>query len=104
MHVKTPDLYFNFGTFQRDGEFRNYNALRLNRYGDLGTRYLQRLAELIPNGRVEQHENPFLVTVRQGSRPVPASVVLANRAPWLALLADVRKEMLASDSTGTGEA
>lgn len=104
LHVKTPDLYFNFGTFQRDGEFRNYNALRLNRYGDLGTRYLQRLAELIPNGRVEQHENPFLVTVRQGSRPVPASVVLANRAPWLALLADVRKEMLASDSTGTGEA
>jgi hypothetical protein len=103
LHIKTPDRHFNFGTFNRDGEFRNYNALRLNEYGDLGNRYLERLAALIPDGRVERHDNPFLVTVRQGFKPVQARALIQRREEWLSLLSDVRREMLAADSEGPRE-
>jgi hypothetical protein len=103
LHIKTPDRHFNFGTFSRDGEFRNYNALRLNEFGDLGNRYLERLAGLIPDGRVEWHENPFLVTVRQGFRPVRAEALIQHREGWFTLLADVRREMLAAEADAAEE-
>ncbi len=86
----------NFVKLRVDGTWRNYGLGRFSSSApEIVSRYLERLADLIPGGAVERKraDDPVRWTVVKNGKPAPLSDLLAIQDPWFRLVTQITDEL-----------
>jgi len=83
---------FNFGVFRSDGYFINRSC-----EGVLGRKYLQNLADILPDAEVRLHDNEFRnCVVKSDGSSVPIADLLSVNDVWLDLIDSFLPELEAN--------
>ena len=81
--IKSPDKYFNFLAFQRDGVIRNYGCGS----SELGREYLEKLAELFDNAIIYGGSDGFRSTIKNADDTyMNVKDILGKKDRWLELI------------------
>jgi hypothetical protein len=97
MFLKSADETFNFATFTKDGNFKNYAIASHTEnlgYPEIGEQYLEQLASLFDNAYVDKAKRKFNWTIKAGkNQPLLISEFLTQQDSALKIFEDTLNEL-----------